>query len=170
MRILALKTLRRMRGGFVKAAGSGDGLTLVETLIAILILSFGLLATGQMMYVAMGSASLSRSKSSAAVVAQNRIDSLADLYRQNPSAADLTVGNHGPQQVQVTNPVDGTVLNRFNVSWTVSNVSDPRAGMVLQARQVAVTVTPVNTAGNTNNRISLNKVVSVTAIFSAIYR
>jgi len=170
MRIQALKTPRRTRRGFLKAARSRDGLTLVETLIAILILSFGLLATGQMMYVAMGSASLSRSKSSAAVVAQNRIDSLADLYRQNPSAADLTIGNHGPQQVQVANPVDGTVLNRYNVSWTVSNVSDPRAGMVIQATQVTVTVTPINTAGITNNRASLNKVVSVTAIFSAVNR
>src|SRR5436309_1438300 len=60
-----------------------------------------------------------------------------------------------------------TIVNRFNVTWTVSQVSDPRAGKVLAARQVRVTVTPAETTGTAaNTKSGLNKVVNVTAIFS----
>lgn len=167
MGILTVRTLRlRTHHNLILAAESEEGLTLLEALIAILILSFGLLAAGQLMYVAMGSASLARSKTGASVAAQNKLEFLADLYRQNPSAADLGAGSHGPQQKQVINPVDGTVLNRHNISWTVGNVPDPRAGKVLPAKLVTVTAAPIDAGGNTNNKVFLNKVVSVTAIFS----
>ncbi len=148
-------------------ANSGEGFTLVETLMAILILAAGLLAAGQLIYITMGSASLSRSKSVAALEAQNQLELLADLYRQNPAAADLADGSHGPRQVQILNPNDGTVLNRFNVSWTVSAVSDPRPGKIIPARQITVAVTPIDGLANVNNKTPLNKVVSVAAVFSA---
>ena len=152
------------------------GFTLMETLVALVILTFGLLAAGQMMYLAMGSNSLSRSKGSAITVAQDRLEFLADRYRQSQGDPDLTVGTHtflvatgetAPVPVEVKNPNDNTTLNRFTVTWTVSQVSDPRAGRVLAARQVLVTVTPAQTTGTTSNtKAGLNKVVNVTAIFS----
>jgi hypothetical protein len=134
-------------------------------LIAMLILTFGLLAAGQLIYAALGSASLARSKSSATVVAQSKLDFLADLYRQNPAAADLTDGSHGPEQVDVSNPNSSTPLNRYNVSWTVGAVPDPR-GIVLKAKRVAVTATPIGAGTTVNTKTSLNKVVTVTSIFS----
>ena len=143
------------------------GFTLIEMLIALLILTFGLLAAGQLMYVAAASASLARSKSAAAMVAQNKLEYLADLFRQNASAADLTTGTHGPEQVQINNPLGGNALNRFNIAWTVSIVSDPRAGKVLAAKQVTVTVTPLGAGTSVNSKRMLNKIISVTAIFSA---
>ncbi len=143
-----------------------EGFTLVEMLIAIVILTFGLLAAGQLLAVAMGSASLARSKGSAATAAQNQLEFLADLYRQNPAAGDLSVGSHGPVQIQVLNPANSRVLNRFNVSWVVATVPDPRAGRTLNAREVTVTVTPINGAGAVNNKAGLNKVVNVSTIFS----
>jgi prepilin-type N-terminal cleavage/methylation domain-containing protein len=146
---------------------TAEGFTLVEMLIAMFILTFGLLAAGQMMYAALGSTSLARSKGNAAVVAQDRLESLADLYRQNPGATDLTNGAHGPIQVEVLNPGNGQPLNRFNVGWNVATVPDPRPGRVLNARQVTVTVTPIGQGTTVNSRILLNKVVNVTAIFSA---
>jgi prepilin-type N-terminal cleavage/methylation domain-containing protein len=145
--------------------GSEGGFTLIEMLIALLIMTFGLLAAGQLMLVAMGSASLARSKGSAAVVAQDRLEFLSDLYRQSASAADLTVGDHGPLQVNVQNTTDNSVLNRFRVAWNVSVVPDAR-GKTLAARLVRVTVTPSDAAGAANNRVLLNKVVSVSSIFS----
>ncbi|HYK89349.1 MAG TPA: hypothetical protein VE398_11295 [Acidobacteriota bacterium] len=167
MGILTAGSLGRRQGGNVtQAVEPENGLTLIETQMALLILCLGLLATSQMIYVALGSASLSRSKSVAALAAQSRLESLADLYRRNCLAADLSAGDHGPQQIQVLNPVNGTTLNRFKVSWTVSVVSDPRPGKVLSAKQVRVEVRPVDEAGTVNNRVSLNKAVSVTAIFS----
>ena len=145
---------------------SAEGFTLMETLIAMLIMTFGLLAAGQLMFVAVGSASLARSKGNAAVVAQNKLEFLADLFRQNSADAALTNGNHGPEQVQILNPSASGALNRYNVSWTVATVSDPRAGKVLSARSVTVTVNPIGSGTSANNQKSLNKVVNVTDIFS----
>ena len=148
-------------------ASFSDGFSLIETMVAMVLLTFGLLAAGQLMYVASASNSLSRSKGSAMTVAQDRLEFLADLYRRAPANPDLTNGDHGPQQVSVTNPNDSSIVNRFNVTWNVSTVADPRAGKVLQARQVLVTVTPIGTTGTTaNSKAGLNKVVNVTAIFS----
>lgn len=150
--------------------GDGDrpdaGFSLIETLIGMFILTMGLLSTGQLLYVAMTSSSLARAKGSAAIVAQNKLEYLADLYRQNSTHADLTVGNHGPEQVSLTNPTDSTVMNRYNVAWTVATVVTN--GKTLKALQVTVTVTPIqNTGTSTNNRAGLNKVVSLVGMFSA---
>ncbi len=151
----------------VKNLCSSEGFSLVETMIAMVILTFGLLAAGQLMYVAMASNSLSRSKGTAMTVGQDKLEFLSDLYRRDPANADLTNGDHGPEQVAVTNPNDSSIVNRFNVAWNVSTVPDPRAGKVLQARLVRVTVTPIQNTGTTaNSKIGLNKVVNVTAIFS----
>jgi prepilin-type N-terminal cleavage/methylation domain-containing protein len=149
------------------AAASPAGFTLVEMLIAMMVMTFGLLAAGQLMYVAMGSASLARSKGSAAIVAQDKLEFLADRFRQDPTLPDFTNGSHGPEQVQVTNPATGRVVNRFNVQWTVATVADPRPGVTLKAKQVCVTVTPIRSTSTTvNTQTSLNKIVNVTAIFS----
>ncbi len=145
---------------------SDGGFTLVEMLIAIIILTFGLLAAGQLLMVAMGSSSLSRSKGGAASAAANKVEFLADLYRQNPNAADLTTGSHGPEVVQILNPINNRVLNRFNVNWTVATVPDPRAGKNLNARMVTVTATPIDGSGASHNMAGLNKTVSVSSIFS----
>ncbi len=145
---------------------SEAGFTLTEMLIALLVMTFGLLAAGKMMYSALGSTTLARSKGNAAIVAQNKLEYLADLFRQNSAAPDLTIGTHGPEQVQITNQASARTLNRFNVSWTVAAVPDPR-GAILKARLVTVRVTPIRTDSTaTNLQTSLNKVVNVSAIFS----
>src|SRR5438093_8964249 len=82
------------------------------------------------MVVAIGSNSLSRFKGAAMTVVRDRLELLADLYRRDPANADLTVRNHGPVEMALTNPNDDTTVNRFNVAWTVTNVPDPRAGKV----------------------------------------
>ena len=143
-----------------------EGFSLVESLMAIFIMAIGLVFVCQMMFVTLGGMSLARSKGTAVLAAQNRLEFLADSYRQNPNGADFTNGSHGPVQVEVTNPSDNTKLNRFNVGWTVSDVSDPRAGKVLHAKQVTVTVTPIGSATTANPKTGLNKVVNVTTIFS----
>ncbi len=147
-----------------------EGLTLIETLIAILILTFGLLAAAQLIYVATVSASLARMKISATVVAEDRLEFLADLYRQDPAAAELAQGIHGPQKVEIMNPTDGAVLNRYNVSWSVSALSDPRPSKTLPATRVEVTVVPANAGGAPNTWKLFNGTVTVTAIFSAVTR
>jgi len=146
---------------------ASDGFTLIETMIAMLVLTFGLLAAGQMIYVSVAAASLARSKGSAAVVAQSKLEELSALFSHNPASADLTDGNHGPETSQIVNPAEGnSVLNRYSITWTVSTVPDPRPNRTLAAKQVVVTVTPVDAADNNNRKAFLNKVVTVSAVFS----
>jgi hypothetical protein len=129
-------------------------------------MTFGLMAAGQMMFAAMSASSLARSKGNAAILAQNKIEFLEDVFRQNELAADLTVGDHGPEQIQITNPSTGTVLNRFSVVWNVSVLADPRAGKVLKARLVHVTISPIGSGTSANNQVAMNKIVNVTTVFS----
>jgi len=149
-----------------RAAGPDTGFTLVEMMIALIILVFGLLTAGQMIYASLRSESLARSKGGAALVAQTKLEFLSDLYNRDSAAADLTLGSHGPEQVQQLNPAVGNVLNRFDVSWTVADVPDPRPGTTLKAVQVTVTVAPITAAGARNYRAGLNKIVTITSIFS----
>ncbi len=142
------------------------GFTLVEMIISLLVLSSGLLAVGQMLFVAASSGSFSRSKGSAAIVAQDRLESLADLYRRDPSSEDLSPGSHGPQQIEILNPADGTTLNRYNILWNVEPVPDPRPGKVVDAKLVRVTIAPALPGGGSNSKPGLNKTVNVSTILS----
>jgi prepilin-type N-terminal cleavage/methylation domain-containing protein len=142
------------------------GFTLIEMMIALAFLSFGFLATSQLLYIAAASTSLARSKSTAGVAAQNMIESLGDSYRRNALSPDLALGDHGPLQTQVANPTDASILNRYNVRWTVESVPDPRPGKILNARKVRVTVAPVRENGADNNKAGLSKILNVATIFS----
>lgn len=136
-------------------------------MIAMLILTFGLLAVGQLIGSSISGTTLARSKGSASMVAQDKIDFLADAYRQNPDGLDLTIGAHGPEQVEVLNPRDdNTAMNRYNVEWVVSSVADPRPGKVIKAKQVRVTVTPIGSGTEVNMQNSLNKVINISALFT----
>ena len=73
-----------------------QGFSLIEMMLALIILTFGLLTAGQLLYVAAGSSSLARSKGTAALAAQSLLESLASLYSQNPLAADLALGSAWP--------------------------------------------------------------------------
>jgi prepilin-type N-terminal cleavage/methylation domain-containing protein len=143
-----------------------QGFTLIEMMIALALLAFGFLATSQLLYIAAASASLARSKSTAGVAAQNMIESLGDTYRRNALSPDLTFGNHGPLQTQVANPTDESILNRYDVRWTVESVPDPRPGKAINARRVRITVTPVLDSGAANNKVGLNKTLNVATVFS----
>jgi len=143
------------------------GFSLIEALIALIVLTFGLLAAGRLIVTAASSASLARSQASAATAAQDKIHALAELYRRDPGCPELTPGDHGPEQLQVVAPASNTVLNRFRVSWSVAAVPDPRPGKSPRAKQVTVTVVPAGDHGEPHLRAPLNKTVTVATVFSA---
>ena len=143
-----------------------EGFSLIESLMALVILAFGLMFVGPMMFDTVQSITLSRSKDTAGLAATNQLETLARLYKANPSDADLTAGSHGPVQVEVANPNESGKLNRYNVAWTVDSVPDVRAGVVLKAKRVTVTVTPIGSGTATNIKVRQNKVLNVTTIFS----
>jgi Tfp pilus assembly protein PilV len=142
------------------------GFSFIELMMALIVLTFGLLAAGQLFYVAASSGSLANSKGSAAIAAQNQLEYLSDLYRRDPSASDLLPGDHGPLQTQMKNPVNGALLNRYAIRWNVSRVSDPRPGKDIDARFVQVIITPIQAGGGMNSRPPFNKILSINTIFS----
>lgn len=144
--------------------GCEAGFTIIEVLFALLILTFGLLAAGQMIFVAMSSVSLARSKTNAAILAQDKLEFLADLYRRDPEAPELSEGNHGSDLVQFSGS-GGSTLNIFSVSWDVSTVPDARDGVRLIASRVRVTVVPTDARGSDNYRVRLNKRICVSSVF-----
>jgi prepilin-type N-terminal cleavage/methylation domain-containing protein len=156
-----------MKWKILHARETGEpGFTIIEILFALLILAFGLLAAGQMIFVALSSASLARSKSNAALLAQDKIEFLADLHRREPESPLLSEGNHGPDLVQIRGSGAST-LDRYSVTWEVSAVPDARKGVRPIAKGIRVTVLPVDSDGRENKRIRLNKPVIVSSIFCA---
>lgn len=146
------------------------GFSLIETMIALVVLAFGLLIAGQMLFVAASSSSMARSKGAAALVAQDRLESLASLYRQDPSNPDLLPGNHGPLQEEVTNPENMIALNRFSVTWKIAAVPDPRPKPRLDCRRVDLTVTPALAGGDPNSNPTMNKILSVSTVLAPSVR
>lgn len=146
--------------------GGEAGFSLVESLIAILILALGMMFVGPMIADAVQNTSLSRSKDTASLAAANQMEALVRLYRANPGDANLSIGTHGPVQVEIVNPSDNSKLNRYSVGWTVAAVPDPRAGKTLNAVQVTATATPIGAGTAANITVRQNKVVSITTIFS----
>jgi prepilin-type N-terminal cleavage/methylation domain-containing protein len=142
-----------------------EGFSLIEVMVALGILAFGLLAISSLMVSAMRSNSLARSQSTAGIAAQNKLEMLAEAYRVNPSDSSLTPGRHGPEQIDIVNPNDGSALNRYDIHWEVKRVTDPRPGKILNAKLIRVTVTPIRSNGTENSRPGFNKILYISTIF-----
>jgi prepilin-type N-terminal cleavage/methylation domain-containing protein len=143
-----------------------QGFSLIELLIATLVLTYGLLAAGQLISASLGSASLCQAKETASVMVRSKIESLMALYRHNPNSPDLMPGSHGPEQVEIINPLDGKILNKYESSWLVANLPDPSPGIAIPARLIVATARPVDSAGSPNFKAPLNKAISVSTIVS----
>jgi prepilin-type N-terminal cleavage/methylation domain-containing protein len=137
-----------------------NGFTLIEMMIALLLLTAGLLAAGQLIYSTISASSLARSKITAATAVQDKIERLSALYAQNPWETDLLPGDHGPEQVEFFNPFDQTILNRYNIFWKISEAPDPRPGKTISARIARIIIIPQS------EQTRFNKVISVTTILS----
>ena len=144
------------------------GFTLVEVLAALLILSYGLLSVGQLIFHSVSSLSLARYKENAIVLAQNKLTTLGSLYRRDPSHASLAAGVHGPEEISLQNPLNNNVINRFRLHWNVSPLLHPRPHTLrkkaLKGRKVTVSVSPISTLGDLNKKTNLNNVTSITAV------
>lgn len=144
-----------------------NGFTLLETLIVLLILSFGLMAAGQLLYLAVGCATLAGSKGSAILLADSKLAFLVDLNGRDRNAADLSPGSHGPELIEVCNPKTRRVMSRFEITWTIEPMADPRPGKTIPARQIRVVAVPVDAAGKRHFVAFMNKVASISSVISS---
>ena len=148
------------------AGDNAQGFSLIEILMATALTTIGLLAACQLLYMAMSASSLVRSKETAALSAMDRLESLSDSYARDPGNGDVLPGNHGPEENQIKNPDNASILNRFQVTWTGDSVADPRPGKKIDARRICVTVTPALENGAANHQTGFNKILIVTTVFS----
>jgi hypothetical protein len=149
-------------------ASSGFGL--IELMIALLITAFGLLAAGDFLFIAIRMNTLSRSKTTATLAAKETLEYLSALCQQNPTATELQPGIHGPRQSSFNNPLVGSLLNSYNVTWDVEEVNDLRQDIVLKAKTVRVQVQPVQEGGSGNIHPLLNKSLSMTTTLACRIR
>ncbi|MDR1727416.1 MAG: hypothetical protein LBT74_05745 [Acidobacteriota bacterium] len=138
-----------MDGSGGKPPGRAAGFGLIELVLALLLLGVGLLAAGPLLGTTARLTAQARSRSAAALAAQDALERLSDLCRRNPSAAELSPGDHREDALlEVRNPLEGNVLDRYQVSWSVGAIPDPRPGVTLPGKAVAVRVTTALPGGD----------------------
>lgn len=102
-----------------------SGFTLVESMIALTILSISLLALIQLMQVAVRQNALARFETMVAVVAQDKLETLRAAYNNeletDTGSSALTAGSHGPETMTMAAPTNSSMGDsEFQVSWTVT--------------------------------------------------
>ena len=96
----------------------------------------------------------------------DRLESLAYLYQQDPINMDLLLGDHGPLQTEIANPESKMILNRYSIQWSISAVPDPRPDLRLDCRRVNLTITPALPGGDANSNPRMNKILKVSTILA----
>lgn len=150
----------------IRPRNNEHGFSLIETIMAAVLTTVGLLAAFQIHVAAMSSSTLARSQGAAVLSAMNKLECLSDSYSRDPSDGSVLPGNHGPEEITVMDPNDGSILNCFQITWTVENVADPRPGKNLKAMLVRVTVTPALAGAAADYKPPFNKILNLTTVFS----
>ena len=136
---------------------SEAGIGLLDSMIALVVLSISLLALVQLMGTALNQSAFSQNNTVAAAVVQEKIEELRTAYTREletrSASADLTDGSHGPQTVTLASPGYSNMGDKlFRVSWNVD----------ISGRQKTVTGTVQPVVENTRQSQSL----AFTTVFS----
>ena len=125
----------------------GDGFTLLETMIALSILAFGLLSVAAMQLTAMQFANRGRHQTQAAFLAESRMEF---FQRQRWTSLAPTAGWTAPTTVNHVVQDGGTKVEQaYDISWQIAN------GVAGQTRTIDVRV-----VWNEQNRPSRQFVIS----------
>ncbi len=129
---------------------SEDGIGLLDSMIALFVLSISLLALVQLMGTALNQSAFSQNNTMANAVVQEKIEELRTAYTREletrSASVDLTDGAHGPQTVTLTSPNHSNMGDRqFRVAWNVD----------ISGKQKTVTGTVLPVVENTRQSESL---------------
>jgi len=105
---------------------SQEGIGLLDSMIALFVLSISLLALVQLMGTAVNQSAFSQNNTMATAVIQEKIEELRTAYTREletqSSSSDLTDGSHGPQTVTLSSPNDSNMGDKlFRVTWNVNS-------------------------------------------------
>jgi prepilin-type N-terminal cleavage/methylation domain-containing protein len=104
----------------VKKGKKEQGFTIIEVLVAMVILMFGLLAVGSMQVAAMRGNFMSGNTSMALSLASDRME---DLLNKDYAHPDLNLGAHAPERISIGGAVVGTggfYLRSYNITTQTS--------------------------------------------------
>lgn len=137
-----------------KTTTTENGFTLIEAMVAIFILTVGLLSLGQLMLVSLDKSEFAKYDTKAVHLAQAKLEELRTLFGAQVAngglpLSDLAAGSHGPETVVLrskSGSLQGTIS--FQVSWQVVDLSSGR-------KTISVTVAPVNANQLRNDVLTL---------------
>jgi Tfp pilus assembly protein PilV len=104
---------------------SENGIGLLDSMIALSVLSISLLALVQLIGTSVNQSAFSQNNTMANAVIQEKIEELRTAYTREleteTSSSDLTDGSHGPETVTLSSPNDSNMGDRlFRVTWNVA--------------------------------------------------
>ena len=105
---------------------SESGIGLLDSMIALVVLSVSLLALVLLMGTAVNQSAFSQNSTMASAVVQEKIEELRTAYTREleteTSSSDLTNGSHGPETVTLSSPTHSNMGDKlFRVSWNVNS-------------------------------------------------
>ena len=118
------------------------GFSLIECMVALLVLTAGLLGLAQLFGLALHQAAYARNNSMLSAEAMERLEDLRSQYNYGLKAgampSNLSAGNHGP----VTITLDGATGSNqgavsFKISWTVTDGANKEKDLVVTAEAVS---------------------------------
>ena len=102
----------------IKILNDHKAFTLIEVMIAVSILTVGLLAVGAMQISAIRGNDFSNNTSAALILAEEKMET---LLHTDYNDSELNDGAHGPETVDEAGQAGGS----FNRTWTVDTYSNP---------------------------------------------
>jgi len=125
-----------------KPIETNRGFTLLETIVAVILISIGLLMTAHLMVVAIEMHEATESDIKGIQLAQAKLEILKAQFSQSILGGDtpmeLTEGTHGPESLWIQTAGDNTQSHLYyDVTWDVVNLAGGK-------KQVTLTVKPTN--------------------------
>jgi len=139
-----------------------DGFTLIEAMVAIVIITTGLLMLTHLMVISIVLHERTESDVKSTQLAQAKMESLKAQFSNSllggTLPADLVSGSHGPEAMMIQTDEDNNTQNYlyFNVSW---NITDLAGGQ----KQVNLSVSPMSYDDSVDESVIPVSIISVLA-------
>jgi prepilin-type N-terminal cleavage/methylation domain-containing protein len=134
------------------------GFTIIEVLIAVVILTVALVALAEMMAITLRMQMLGRNETNAARIAQAKLDELVGVSQTNWASASIAIGGNLDADVNNYNDVpqfDGQNVPNVKRRWLVSLGPTDAGGDAGHLRFVTVRVIPTTTGSRGNATVEL---------------